>query len=143
MTDMLNTYTWVPEANAFISDKLRRVSEIVNDYDPRLFIAPIPDAIRAGNPGKSHALVHEQRDGSVYVVRLLSEDEITEDLLVWLWTHDNEKTDVLGRIEALDAAKRAVELKKTLEEAEENKDIGKSILNSKLHTYRHNGKKYT
>lgn len=143
MTEMLNTYKWVPEANAFISDRLRRVSEIVNDYDPGLFIAPLPDEIRNKNPKKSHALVHEPGNGNTYVIRLLSEDEITEDLLVWLWTHDNEKSDVLSRVEARDAANRAVQMKKAIEEREENQDIGKSILNSHLHTYRHNGKKYT
>ena len=142
MIDMLNTYRWVPEAGALISEKLIRVSEIINDYDPKLFIAPIPDEIRATNPDKSHALIHEQKDGGTYVIRLLSEDEINEDLLVWLWTHDNEKNDVLGRIEARDAARRAMNLKKVIDEREEEKEIGQAILNSPLHTFRHNGKVY-
>ncbi len=142
MIDMINTYRWVPEAGALISERLLRVSEIINDYDPTLFIAPIPDEIRAENPEKSHVLVHEQLNGQKYVVRMLAEEEITEDLLVWLWTHDNEKTDVMGRIEARDAARRAITMKNEIEKREEMREIGQAILNSPLHTYRHNGKIY-
>lgn len=140
--DMLNTYKWVPEANRFMSERLLRVSEIINDYEPTLFIAPIPDEIRNANPGKSHALIHEGPDGIVYVVRVLAEEEITEDLLAWVIAHDNNKTDVLGQLEAKDAANRLMALKAEMEKREEMKDIGKSILNSPLHTYRHNGKVY-
>jgi len=142
MTDILNTYRWVPEADALISDKLIRVSEIINDYDPGLFIAPLPDDMRASNPGKSHALVHEQGDGLTYVIRLLAEEEIDESLLVWLFTHDNEKASVIDRIDAMDAAQRALKLKVAMDEREEAKEIGQTILNSPKHTYRHNGKIY-
>lgn len=139
---MLDTYTWVPEANAFISDRVRRVSEIVNDYDRGLFIAPIPDQIRNANPGMSHALVHESPTGYTYVVRTMTEEEINENLLVWLWTHDNNKVNVLDRIEALDNARKAIDMKRKMDEAEEANEIGQAILNSPLHTYRHNGKVY-
>lgn len=142
MTDLLNTYRWVPEANAFMSERLLRVSEIVNDYDPKLFIAPIPDQLRASNPDKAYVLVHEQLNGERYLVRALAEEEVSEELLVWLWTHDNEKDDVLARIDARDAAIRAVQMKKIIDEREESKEIGQAILNSPLHTYRHNGKVY-
>lgn len=142
MINMLDTYTWVPEAGTFISERVRRVSEIVNDYDPGLFIAPIPDEIRQQNPGKSHALVHENSNGCTYVVRVLAEEEIDENLLAWLWLHDNEKDDVLARIDKLDQARRAIEMKRTLEEREEMKEIGETILKSPLHTFKHNGKTY-
>lgn len=139
---MLNTYQWVPEANAFVSDKVRRVAEVINDYDPKLFLAPIPDQIREANPGKSHALIHEQLDGRKYIVKVLAEDEINETLLQWLWLHDNEKDNVLSRMEALDAARKAIQLKADMEKREADKDVAASILKSNLHTYRHNGKVY-
>lgn len=142
MIDTLDSYVWVPETNSFLSERVRRVAEIINDYDAGLFLAPTPDEIRAKNPGKTFAIIHENEQGYSYVVRLLEETEIDENLLVWLWTHDNNNVNVLERIEKLDEARKAIKLKAIMEEREENQDIGKSILNSPLHTYRHNGKIY-
>lgn len=142
METKLDEYVWVPDANAFISERVRRVSEIVNEYDPGLFIAPIPDQLRGGEPDKDFALIHEHSNGKVYCVKKLKENEIDESLIAWLWSHDNERSSVLARIEAHDAAVRALKLKQQIEEREENKDIGATILGSKLHTFKHNGKKY-
>jgi hypothetical protein len=141
-TDMLDTYIWVPELGKLVSERVRRVAEVINDYDPGLFIAPIPDGIREANPGKSHALIHENTNGVTYVVRTLSEDEIDENLLVWLWLNDTERNDVLARLDKLDAARKAIELKADIEHREEMKEIGDTILKSPLHTFRHNGKVY-
>lgn len=138
----LDTYQWQPEAGKFVSDRIRRVAEIVNDYEHTLFIAPIPDQLRVDEPDKAYALVHEQHDGKLYCVRKLREDEVNEGLLEWVFAHDNNKGDVLAALEAKEAARQAMELKIKMEHAEEQKDIGESILRSKLHTYKHNGKVY-
>lgn len=138
----LDTYQWQPEAGKFISDRIRRVAEIINDYEHTLFIAPIPDQLRDDEPDKSYALIHEQRDGKIYCVRKLREDEINEGLIEWVFAHDNNKSDVLAAIEAKDAAKQAMELKIQMEAREEEREIGETILKSKLHAFKHNGKVY-
>ena len=139
----LDEYIWRPEAGAFVNERIRRVAEVINEYEPTLFIAPIPDQLRDNEPDKAYALVHEADNGNIYCVRKLKDVEIDESLIAWIWAHDNNKVDVLGQLEAQDAARRALELKKLMEEREEAKEIGETILKSPLHTYRHNGRKYT
>ena len=138
----IDEYRWQPEANAFISERIRRVAEVINDYDASLFIAPIPDQLRAEEPDKSYALIHENPDGKVYCVRKLRDDEVNEGLVAWLFKHDNMRTNVLADLEAAEAARHALELKAKMEETEENIAIGQSILASPKHTYKHNGKVY-
>lgn len=142
MTEKIDEYVWQQEAGTFVNERVRRVAELLNEYEPTLFIAPIPDQLRDNEPAKAFALVHEL-NGQVYCVRKLREDEIDESLIAWVWAHDNNKTNVLTDIEAQDAAATALRLKKLMEEKEEAKDIGATILKSPLHTYRHNGKKYS
>lgn len=140
---LIDSHIWNEEHNCFVSDSHRRVAEIINDYDSELFLAFVPPQLRELDEQYPFALIHSPQGKPQYVVWKLKESEINEQLLARIWSSDNLKHDVLGRIEALDAARHAMKLHAEMEAREEANEIGASILKSPLHTYKHNGKKYT
>ena len=48
----------------------------------------------------------------------------------------------MGWNQAMDTARRAIELKRKMEEREEQAELAKSILKSPLSVFRHDGKEY-
>lgn len=140
---LIDSHIWNEEHGCFVSEKHRRVAEIIHDYDEDLALAFIPPQLRELDEQYPFALVHSPPGKPQYVVWKLKESEINEQLLARLWSSDTLKHDVLGHIEALDAARHALKLHEEMEAREEANDIGKTILKSPLHTFKHNGKKYS
>lgn len=143
MTNHIDTHIWNEDEQCFTSELHRRVAEIINDYEPTLFLAWVPPRLREMDELYPFAIVHQPPGKPQYVVRKLKEEEVNEQLLAWLWSNDTTKTNVLDRLEALDNAKHALKLKEDLERDEEQKEFAISVLRSPLHTYRHKGRKYT
>lgn len=135
--DIGNVY--VPaEGGYFVSERHARIAEIIQDYDPSLELAWIPPDKR--EPGDApFAVIHRPLGQPDYVV--CYSDDPDERLLARIFEGDKKNGNVLDQIEAHNAAVKAMELKKQMEEAEERADLTSSILKGKYY-YQHNGVKY-
>jgi hypothetical protein len=138
----LNTYVYDADSGHFVSSEHQRVAEVIQEYDPNLYLMWIPPEKRELDDTQPFAIVHMPSDGKQYVVRRLKEDEVDYRLLAWLWSNDQARkgNDVLGRLEAEEAARKALELKVEMERREETRELATSIVRSPLNWYKHNGK---
>ena len=127
-----------------LSAKHERVAQIIKDYDPNLELVYIPKVDRTTE--KDHkepfAVVHTHQ-GYRYVVMTCREDEVDERLVARLFKHNIDENDVLGALEAEEAAKRLMEYQARMDEMEMKRDFAKSLIKSKKHYYRHNGRTYS
>ena len=126
-----------------LSQDHQRVAEVIQDYDPDLFLAWVPPENRALDEEFPYALIHTTF-GRQYVVRKLRTEDVNHSLIAWLWMNDNARngTDLANKLEAEENARRAVELKAREEELEMKRDFAKSVLSGKNY-YRHDGVLYT
>jgi hypothetical protein len=123
------------EDGRFVSSDHIRIAEILQDYDPDLHLAWIPPENRGPGDTKIWGVFFKQH----LVARF---EECDHRILAYIWSGDSQKHDVLANIEAEEAAKRAIELKKQMEEAELRQDHVVSALKSPLHYYKmENGSK--
>lgn len=125
----------------FVSQEHLRIAEIIKDYDPRLRLVFIPPSQRnSDDPNeKPFAVADFPDDKEPYIVFFA--DECDERIIERLFQNDLQKHDVVGRVNAADAAREAIKLKKEVEQQEELEDMARSMWRSPLHTYKHNGKK--
>jgi hypothetical protein len=141
MEQMINTHIWHPD-HGFLSEQHRRIAEIIQDYEPTLFLAFVPPKIREANEEYPFALIHSPIGKPQYVVRRLKEDEVNEGLLAWIWASDNERNSPLVMIEKKEAAERVLRLKEEEDRMAAGHEFMQAVIKSPLHTYKHNGKKY-
>jgi hypothetical protein len=124
---------------SFISAKAMRVVEIIRDYDENLDVEWIPRERRL--PGDNAIRVVDNRVGGLARVVLSFRDEaefILEDgadVLERLFLADWTRGDPIARMDARNAAAKALELHRALERVEETKDIGRHALASPKHRY--------
>ncbi len=135
---------WNEEVGAFLSEDHRRFAEIINDYEPTLFLVFIPPAKRDPEDKHPYAIVHMPEGQEAYPVMILSETEMEnpQAILARLFLNDREKGDPAANLAAMEIAAKAMRLHKQAEEEEAQRDLAASVLRSPLHTYRHNGKIY-
>lgn len=141
MEQMINSHIWHPD-HGFLSEKHRRIAEIIQDYEPTLFLAFVPPKIRDANEEYPFALIHQPLNLPQYVVRRLKEEEVDESLLAWIWASDNERHNPLLMIEKKEAAERVLKLKEEEERMAARREFAETVLKSPLHTFKHDGKKY-
>jgi hypothetical protein len=141
--DLSNAYILDSEVGHFISEEHRHVAELINDYEPTLFLVWIPPDKRAFNEEFPFAILHRPEGHPEYIVRKVRENEVNADLIAWIWMNDQARggKDVLSRVQAMEDAREAMKLKKQAEQAEANGDLAMSILKGKNY-YRHNGRIY-
>lgn len=125
----------------FVSREHQRIAEIIQDYDPDLYLVFIPPADRNHDDPteKPWAVVHMPGGKAPYFV--FYADECDERILERLWRNDQNVNNPLSELEAKEAAQQAIKYKKEMEQLEMQADIAKSMIRSPLHTYRINGKK--
>ena len=138
--DLSNTYVMDNEHGA-LSVKHMRIAEIIRDYNPELELAFIPKNARSAFDAEPFAVIHNMPNGNRYVVMTCKEEEVDERLLAKVFMADHKNGDVLKRLEAEEAARRAMLLKQQMDEEEDRQDFVKSVIKGK-HYYRHNGKVY-
>jgi hypothetical protein len=125
----------------FISGKVSRIVELVREYDSRLDVKWIPPNMRSATD-PAFAITERLSDGrDVVAFYVQDESEMDERVLERVLLGDNTKHDVQARIEAQNLAVRAVAESKRREEVAEYSEFAKSVINSRLHTYRHDGRK--
>lgn len=124
--------TWVDE-------NFERLARVVQDYDHNLVLAWIPTDKRTRDDKKPYAVV-DTRTG--HPVMYASELETPVDILERLFNADNNKGNVLDRLEARENAEKALRMKEWIDRKDEANDMAKFFIKSPLHTIKHNGKKF-
>lgn len=125
-----------------LSQTHERVARLLKDYNPELELQYIPEKDRGAFDAKPFRVVHNSANG-VYIIGHFAAKDVNETLVAHVFKHDRKNTDVLSDLEAEEAAREALLMREALDRHEEREDFGRSLLKSPLHTYRHNGKKYT
>lgn len=125
------------EAGCFVSSTLQRFAEILQDYDPYLELRWIPPNLRSdADRSLPYCIVHSPPGQQPYVVKYFGEDANPEELLARLfagdtWVHGNAMT----RLENLEKAKRAFELKMQMDAAEESADMFHFLMTNRSNNY--------
>lgn len=145
MTTNLEKPAWVyDETYGFLNENARRLAEILNDWDPHLRLLFIPERGRHAEDIKPYAIayfssvVQERPD---YFIEQYTETEIQDPaaILGRLWNMRESDPNVV--LDNMEKARKALQLKKDVEAAEERMDMARSMIRSPFHTYRFNGKK--
>jgi hypothetical protein len=132
----------VHDNGMFINAKISRVVELIREYDPRLDVMWIPPNQR-GASDPAFAIVERLGDGrTVVAFYVQSEQEFDERVLERIILGDNTKHDVQARVEAQNLAVRAVAEAKRREEVAAFADFARSVITSRKHTYKHDGRKF-
>ena len=142
MVDMAKALLLDSATGAFMSEEHRRVAEAVRQYNPELKVVFVPPEKRALNDEQPFALVHSPVNQVPYVVRRMAHSDLTPALIGWIYDNDPDKTDVLGKLDAMYKASVAGSQKRQLLVREEANEMARAIIGSNLNTYRHNGVTY-
>lgn len=119
-----------------LSVKHERIAEIIKDLDPNLELCYIPEAARSVFDKHPFGVRHTLGG---YMVMTMPENEVDERVIAQLIRRNTATSNVLGEIEAQEAALRLVMLKEQMEIQEEKREFTHSVLKSPKSTYRHNG----
>lgn len=130
-------------AGGALSVKHERIAEVIQDLDPTLELAYIPEDRRSTFDKHPFAVIHRPPGGQPYIAMTMAENEVDERVIAKLIKRNTHKSDVLNEIEASEAALRLVQAKEQMEEVEEAREFAQTVLKSNKHYYRHNGRVYT
>lgn len=127
------------------SEAHRRIAEVIRDIYPNVRLLRLDPLHPDFNPERPYALVDEPRlIGRAlpsYTIRTLKESEIDARLIAQLVEDDMHRSgSQVNRLGILEMAQKAVEAKREIEWMEERRDVMRSIMKSKKHEYRHDGK---
>lgn len=124
-----------------LSQEHLRIAQILYDFDPNLELSYIPEQDRTPEDKEPFALFHTH-NGHRYLVMTIAPQDMNHKLVEKVFSAAIDENDVLGRIEAADAAQRAMDLAAEMERRAERREFMESVIKSPLHTYRHDGKVY-
>ena len=134
-------YIEFDKVDGLYTDYQRRVAAVIKDIFPTVRLIRLDALHPSFTPERPFALVDEPHMLPSYVIRTLPESEIDHRLVAWLV--DNNTADPnskVNRLHILEMAEQAVNAKRELEWMEERRDVMKSIMKSKKHEYKHDGK---
>jgi hypothetical protein len=139
---LFNGNFYFPDENGnFVSEKQRRIAEILNDYDPNLQLQWIPPGQRSQSD-LAFRVVHMAPGRAPYLV--LTASELDERLLARVFAADQQRA-AQSPLSFVDNYNAALELSraKEAEEARMNDhDLAASILRNRKSHYRHGGIDY-
>ena len=123
------------------TDFQRRIAAVIKDIFPTVRLIRLESLHPSFTPERPYALIDEPHLLPSYVIRTLKESEIDERLIAFLVENNlADSNSKVNRLDILAHAQKAVQAKAEVEWMEERKDIMKSIMKSKKHEYRHDGK---
>lgn len=130
-------HLYLPTENGqFVSEKQRRIAEILKDYDPYLQLQWIPPDER-NDRDMAFRVVDVKPGKPPYVV--LVADSCDERLLARVLQCDQKNGSTLSYLEHHNNALELYNLKKRKEANSEATELAHGILHSKKINYRHNG----
>lgn len=125
-----------------LSSQHTRIAEIIHDYNPELELAWIPHAERTAFDSKPFAIIHNQPNGSRYVVGTFSEAEMDHRIIAHLFNHDARNRDVLSDLERENAAKELLGMKESMDAHADRLEMGRAMIKTQKSTWKHDGKTY-
>jgi hypothetical protein len=135
------SYIEFDKIDGLYSTDHRRVAEVISDLFPTVRLIRVDSLHPAYNPEMPFALVDEPHMLPPYVIRYMRESEVDQRLVAWLVENNmHDANSKVNRLKILEMAEAAMKAKRELEWMGEKKDMMKSIMKSKKHEYRHNGK---
>jgi hypothetical protein len=138
------SYIEFDKIDGLYSGEHRRVAEVIQDLFPTVRLIRVDSLHPAYNPQMPFALVDEPHMLPPYVIRYLKESEVDQRLVAWLVENNmHDPNSKVNRLRILEMAEAAMKAKRELEWMGEKKDMMKSIMSSKKHEYRHNGRVIT
>lgn len=127
----------VPLKDAPVTEKHRRIDELLRAYDPYLELHFIPPGSRGPLDTKPWAVVCRPPNAPAYTVGFF--DDADERLLARIISIDNAQGNVLNRVNAYNVAVEALQMKEQQEARMEAGLIAASVLRSPKIHYKHGG----
>ena len=121
-----------------LSVQHERIAEIINDLDPNLELAYIPEPDRSAFD--KHPFMVRHKNG--YVVMTLAANEVDHRVIAKLIKRDTARGSVIDAIDSETAAYNLVHAKSQMDEMDEKRDFAHHVLKSNKNVYRHNGATY-
>jgi hypothetical protein len=138
------SYIEFDKIDGLYSGDHRRVAEVIRDLFPTVRLIKVDSLHPAYDPERPFALVDEPHMLPPYVIRYMRESEVDQRLVAWLVENNmHDPNSKANRLQILEMAEAAMKAKRELEWMGEKKEMMKSIMSSKKHEYRHNGKVLT
>lgn len=123
----------------WISAEFHRLAEIIEDYDPALELRWIPPDKRETQLDKKQCYcIADTRTNKI--VLFASELDTPVDILTRLWNSDSAKGNVLARLDARNAAIKAMQLKEQIDEKEAQKDFAAFVFKNTKSRWTHKGR---
>lgn len=140
----LEAHVYDSEIGHFVSETHRIVAQIIQEYEPKLFLTWIPPEDRGFDDTQPFALIHTPGDRPSYIVRKMRPEEVNADLIAWLWANDQARNgvDLHGYLKAREDAQKAIKMKQQREQMDEAGDFMYHVIKGK-NWYRHNGKVFS
>lgn len=116
------TDTYIPtDDGRWVSEHFERLARVVQDYDPQFALYWIPPEHRNSpdDQKNAYAVIDEVTNSVVFHAGVL---DTPESILARLFDSDNKNGSVLGRLDAHNAAVRALQMKEQMDRAEERKE---------------------
>jgi hypothetical protein len=140
------------ELGEFVSDDHVRLAQVLKDLKPTysLVYIPVKNRTTPEEKLKPWAIMDKPDNLPEYAVRFLSDEDMKtpHKIIAWLFDGDvvrHGADNVLKRIEAEENAKKLMEFKRQEDELEDRIEYGAFLISggrNKLHTVKHNGKKF-
>lgn len=127
------------QVDEWVSAEFERLAEVIQDYDPNLFLEWIPPEKQIDLIDKKQCFrIVDDRTKTIvmYADSLCNPVAILEKL----WSIDLKHGDVIARMDAHNAAIEALKLKEELDRREEAKDFVKFIAGNTKSRWRHDGR---
>ena len=133
-------YHYNDKAGRFLPAKFERLAEIVSDYDNDLDLVLIKSQIP---PDPQFAVIHWVGNDEYFVVSWWHEHELDDRVLLSLFENDFQKHNpdqIFDKMVARQIAQKLLEEKQHQDEIAEAWEFGKWALQTRLNTFKHNGK---
>jgi hypothetical protein len=123
------------------TEEQRRVARVIRDMFPTVRLIRMESGHPAFDPQQPFALVDEPNLTQPYHIRNLAESEIDARLIAWLAENNmHDPNSKVNRLQLLEMSNALLRAKEEEEYLAERKDIMKSAMASKKHSWTHNGK---
>lgn len=123
------------------SDHQRRVASLIKDIFPSVRLVKLDSFHPHFNPEKPFALIDEPNLAPSYLIRTLAESEIDHRLIASLAAQNmHDPNSQVNKIDLLEKSYALLRAKEEEEWAAEKKDVLKSAMASKQHSWTHAGK---
>jgi hypothetical protein len=125
----------------WISAEFQNLAEVINDYDPDLYLEMVPKEHwdQLVDKKKVFRVVDGRNKKIVLYAEALSRPD---EILAALWSMDQKHGSVVIRMETLNAAQKALDMKKQMDERGELMDFVKFIGKNQKSRWEHDGKIY-